>query len=149
MAKFTKLHDFLAEIKAPEVFDNTHGILDWKMMLNDTEGDCTCATIGHMITAWTGGTIVSDEAIQTAYEQACGFDPNDPSTDQGGIIANVLDYFKTSGVGGYKISAHAEVNLTQMRIQQAAYVPRETRKSAAEMSREMQPQAHGEAILYP
>jgi hypothetical protein len=57
--------------------------------------------------------------VQTAYEGACGFNPNDPFTDQGGVITNVLDYFRTTGIGGHKITDHAEVNLTQFRIEQA------------------------------
>jgi hypothetical protein len=124
MAKFALLHDFMAGLPTPpESFDNTKGITDWKMMLNDTEGDCTCATCGHLITAWTPDSeIVPDDAIQTEYEQACGYNPADPSTDQGGIITNVLDYFRDTGVGGHRISAHAEVNLTQLRVQQAASV---------------------------
>ena len=120
MAKAFVLHDYLATLPdPPESFDNTHGITDWKMMLNDVEGDCTCATCGHLITAWTGGVIVPDSAVQTAYEGACGFNPNDPFTDQGGVITNVLDYFRTTGIGGHKITDHAEVNLTQFRIEQA------------------------------
>lgn len=123
MAKAFALHDFLATLPAPpDSFDNANGMTAWGMMGNDQRGDCTCATCGHMITAWTGGIIVPDSAIDTEYEQACGWNPADPSTDQGGNIANVLNYFRDVGVGGYKIKAHAEVNLTQLRLQQAASV---------------------------
>jgi hypothetical protein len=117
------LHDFMASLPTPPTaLDNTDGLTDWHMMLNDSLGCCTCATCGHMITAWTKGIIVPDTAILTEYEAACGYDPANPSTDQGGEIAKVLDYFRDTGVGGYKISAHAEVNMTQLRVQQAVEV---------------------------
>ncbi len=78
-------------------------------MLNDQLGDCTCAALGHLIQAWTANTgsqvTVPDSAILKAYEQACGYDPNDPGTDQGGIEIDVLNYFRTTGVGGYKADA--------------------------------------------
>lgn len=125
--KAFRLHDFLVTLPTPpDTFDGSSGILDWGMMDNDRLGDCTCAACGHMIQAWTamGGTeiTVPDSAILTEYMQACGYNPADPSTDQGGIIANVLDYFRDTGVGGHKILAHAEVNLTQLRVEQAMYV---------------------------
>jgi hypothetical protein len=127
MAKKTALHNFMASLPpAPVSLDNTSGITDWGAMLNQELGDCTCAENGHAIQAWTAaaGTEVTvpDSAILTEYEQACGYNPSDPSTDQGGIISNVLDYFQNTGVGGYKISAHAQVNLTQMRVQQGVYI---------------------------
>jgi len=127
MAKAFLLHDFLSTLPTPPpVLDNTAGITVWGEFLNDNLGDCTCATCGHMIQSWTavsGSEVtVSDSAVLTEYEQACGYNPSDPSTDQGGVISNVLDYFRDTGVGGYKISAHAEVNLTQLRVQQAVEV---------------------------
>jgi len=127
MAKFAVLHDFLAALPtAPDALDNSAGITSWGEMLNDNLGDCTCATCGHMIQAWTADTgaevTVPDSAILTEYEQACGYNPADPATDQGGVITAVLDYFRDTGVGGHRISAHAEVNLTQLRVQQAVYV---------------------------
>lgn len=127
MAKAFAMHDFMASLPvAPAAVDKTFGITRWGVMLNDSLGDCTCATTGHMIQTWTaeaGAEVtVPDSAILTAYEEACGYDPSDPNTDQGGIISNVLDYFRDTGVGGHKIAAHAEVNITQMRVQQGVYI---------------------------
>jgi hypothetical protein len=121
MAKAFKVHSFLAQLPPPPTeLDNTGGRTDWGMMENDNLGDCTCAACGHLIQTWDGQT-VPDSAILTEYEQACGYNPSDPSTDQGGIISNVLDYFRDTGVGQHRISAHAEVNITQLRVQQSIY----------------------------
>jgi len=128
MAKAFHFHDYLADLPdPPSSWDSTGGITTaWGMMLNDVEGDCTCAACGHLIQSWTissggptGEVTVPDSAIQLAYEKACGYDPADPASDQGGVISNVLDYFRDVGIGGHRISAHAEVNLTQLRISQA------------------------------
>lgn len=124
--KLLRMAEFMRTLPdAPEVCDWTSGILSWGEMLNDQLGDCTCAALGHWIQAWTAASgkqvTVSDADVLKAYEQACGYNPADPSSDRGGIIASVLDYFRDVGVGGHKIDAHAEVNMTQMRVQQAIY----------------------------
>jgi hypothetical protein len=119
---------------APAECDYTSGIIDWGMMLNGPGsslapqglGDCTEAAKGHLLQAWTakGGKEVTlpDSVILGAYESECGYVNGDPSTDQGGDILTVLNDWQANGLGGYKITAHAEVNLTQMRVQQGLYV---------------------------
>lgn len=80
------------------------------VMLNDQLGCCTIAAKGHLIQTWTAnaGTqvIVPDSAILTGYEKACGYDPNDPNTDQGGQMIDVLNYFRQTGIGGHKLFAY-------------------------------------------
>lgn len=129
LAKAFRVHDFLVSLPddiAPSVFDNTSGITDWGMMQNDRVGDCTCATAAHMVQAWTAASgreiTISDADILKAYETVGGYIPGDPSTDNGASIVDVLNYFKSTGIGGHRISDHAEVNITQMRVQQAMYV---------------------------
>lgn len=77
------------------------------MMLNDQLGDCTCAAIGHAIQVWTANTSIEvtppDSDILQAYETFCGYDPKDPSTDQGGVELDVLKGWRATGVGGHKI----------------------------------------------
>src|ERR1700746_454253 len=126
MLKAFLMHDFLAQLPpAPEICDRTGGILDWGLMLNDQLGGCTCAALGHLIQSWTavsGNEVtVPDSVILKAYEEACGYNPKDPNSDQGGTLHQVLDYFRDTGLDGHKIQAHAEVNMTQMRLQQAIY----------------------------
>jgi len=74
------------------------------MMKNDTLGDCTCAAIGHVIQTWTsqttGEAIIPDAQIVELYERACGYDPSDPDSDQGGVEIDVLNYWRKSGVDG-------------------------------------------------
>lgn len=86
-------------------------VKNWPMMLNDSIGDCTCACAGHMIEEWTtyvGKTDTPDnDAILAAYEAITGYDPNDPSTDQGAVVLDVLNYWRRTGIGGHQILAYA------------------------------------------
>src|ERR1035438_9504224 len=121
------MHDFLVSLpEAPEVFDNTSSILDWGQMKNDALGDCTEAAKGHLVQAWTAASgkevTLSDSVIEKAYETECGYVSGDSSTDNGGDILTVLQDWQQNGLGGYSITSHAEVNRTQMRIQQAAWI---------------------------
>lgn len=78
------------------------------VMLNDALGDCTCASAAHMVQAWTAANgaeyVISDRDVLRAYQEACGYNPADPDTDQGGVELDVLNYWRTVGVGGHKIS---------------------------------------------
>lgn len=129
MMRASAMHNFLATLPddfAPTVFDNTNGIDNWGMMLNDRLGDCTIAGPGHMIQAWTAAAgkevTVPDSVILGCYESFDGYVDGNPSTDQGGDIMTVTDNWQNSGIGGHKITGHGEVNMTQMRWQQALYV---------------------------
>src|SRR5208282_2743184 len=70
----------------PDTVDNTGGVSDWGMMLNDSLGDCTIAGLGHSIqvASLAAGTeeTVSDDVIEEGYETLCGYNPSDSSTDQ-------------------------------------------------------------------
>lgn len=87
---------------------------DLGMMLNDHLGDCTCAGMAHAVQTWTacnGGIVtLSDADVLRAYEEACGYSPSDPSTDQGGVELDVLNYFRSVGIGGHKIGAFASID---------------------------------------
>jgi hypothetical protein len=79
------------------------------MYLNDQLGDCTCASLAHAIQFWSAANghpvdPLNDDVL-TAYENACGYDPADPDTDRGGIMLNVANYFRRTGIAGQKADA--------------------------------------------
>lgn len=84
---------------------------------NDTLGCCTISGIGHIIdvfhaNAGTGLSVTSDQVI-ALYEAACGYNPSDPSTDQGGDEITVLNYWRDRGIDGnglYKSAGYVSVN---------------------------------------
>jgi hypothetical protein len=71
------------------------------MMLNDTVGDCTIAAWLHILGAWLLNAGVQpgfgNKAALWIYEQACGYVPGDPSTDQGGNEQDVLNFVQQHG----------------------------------------------------
>ena len=77
-------------------------------------GDCTCAAVGHAIQTWTANAgeqfIPSDNTILQLYEKSCGYDPNNPATDQGGVETTVLGYWKSNPVAGHALDAFASVD---------------------------------------
>jgi hypothetical protein len=102
----------------PAARDWTGGLKDWGMMLNDTLGDCTIAGCGHAIQVWTKNatneTTVNDNAVLTAYEQWDGYDPNDVTTDQGGVELDVLTNWRKSSLAGHTLTAFAAVNVKNL-----------------------------------
>ncbi len=92
-------------------------------MLNDSLGNCTIAAKAHLVQTWTANhgaqVVIPDDEILHAYQQACGYDPRDPSTDGGGVMLDVLNYFRQTGIGGHKLFAFVGLtprNVTHMRL---------------------------------
>lgn len=100
---------------APASVDWSPRLSDLGMMMNDQLGDCTCAAIGHLIQTWTAVAgqqyVPSDQDVLQLYEQACGYDPSDPTTDGGGIEQEVLQYWHRNGtiMGDHGLDAFVTV----------------------------------------
>lgn len=91
----------------------------WGMLANDQWGDCTCAGVGHKrigdVFVNQGRTLkVTDKDALALYSAVTGFNPNDPSTDQGAVCQDVLDYWRRNGFLGEKIVAFAKVDLSNV-----------------------------------
>jgi hypothetical protein len=91
----------------------TRKVKDWPMLGNDQVGDCTCAAAAHLIQEWTtfAGTPFTPSTAQVlrAYEQVAGFRPNDPSTDRGATLLEVLKYWHSTGIAGRTVGAYAQL----------------------------------------
>jgi hypothetical protein len=85
-------------------------------MLNDQLGCCTIAGAAHAVQVWTTNTgqevTLPDTSILTAYEQWDGYDPSDPSTDQGGVELDVLNDWKRSGLSSHQLLAYADASVS-------------------------------------
>jgi hypothetical protein len=104
---------------APPSRDWTGGVTSFGEMLNDTLGDCIIAAPGHAIQVWSLNaksieTTVTDNDILLAYEAWCGYNPSDPSTDQGGVILDVLTDWRKSNLAGHVLSAFASINIANI-----------------------------------
>jgi len=110
-----QLGDYLTPaLKPPARVDWESKLSGLGVMMNDRLGCCTIAAKGHLIQAWTANhgqqVIVPDSAILAGYEQACGYVPGDDSTDQGGNMLDVLNWFRKTGLAGHKPFAFVAVN---------------------------------------
>jgi len=72
---------------------------------NADYADCVWAMIGHAIQVETyfnwgasAEQTVTTNALLKGYHDVTGFDPNDPSTDQGTNIQEALDYWRKTGI---------------------------------------------------
>jgi hypothetical protein len=90
---------------APAHFGHGKMFSDWGMLGNDTVGDCAFAGSGHEHMCWTGignrGSLSSRFStvnILRSYSELTGYVPGDPSTDQGTVVSQLMDYRRTTGV---------------------------------------------------
>lgn len=96
-------------------------IADWPMFANDQYGDCTIAGAAHKIQLWTSestGTpaLITDDQVLAAYSAITGFDPNDPSTDQGAVLLDVLKAWRKTGIADHQIGAFVSINPRNQRL---------------------------------
>lgn len=118
LAKTLKLSHYLdlsqlTEFVPPE-FDHFINVPD-SVDLNDRLGDCVVAGQAKMDRSWTQnatGTActITDTDILGEYEKGAGYDPSDPSTDQGWDLLTALAYWQKTGMRGHKIGAYVAVN---------------------------------------
>jgi hypothetical protein len=96
----------------PPAVTNSQGIANWGMMLNDTLGNCTIAGVAHAIQVWTlakGNEVtVPDPTVLQYYEQWDGYNPSDPSSDQGGVELDVLNDWRQQGFADHSLLAFAD-----------------------------------------
>jgi hypothetical protein len=95
---------YATSLPAPPAEVNwTRGISNYGMMLNDNLGNCTIAACGHAVQTWTADAssevTLPDWVIQFYYQTWCGYNPTDPSTDQGGVEVDVLNNWRKYGFG--------------------------------------------------
>lgn len=88
---------------APTTFtDYLDTVPSWILGMNDRYGDCSLVGAANFILALTTlallGIHLSDAEILAFYTLVAGFNPNDPSTDTGCVLANVLLKWHTVGI---------------------------------------------------
>lgn len=124
------LGDFTKHLPDPPAkADLTAKITDLGMMANDRYGCCTCAARGHAIQQWTAECgkqiVVSDDDVLKFYSAVTGFNPNDPSTDNGAVEIEVLNYWRKNGEGfdGHPLEGYVGVHPQNIKqIKNAVYI---------------------------
>lgn len=100
---------------APDSQNWIGAITDWGMMKNDALGCCTIAGVGHAIQTWTANTQgvpadVTDDQIVNYYEKWDGYNPDDSSTDQGGVEVDVLNQWRKDSFSGHELLGYVDVD---------------------------------------
>lgn len=101
------------------------GESSWPMLGNDSVGDCVQAAIGHATQQFRTYSqdleppFPTDAEALTLYSASTGYNPTDPTTDQGSYVmgpGGVLNYWATKGItyGGKtsKVQAYVQVHKT-------------------------------------
>jgi hypothetical protein len=103
--KFTDYVNLNALPRPPQVFGHQgiFGVIPSVGMLgNDKYGDCCEAGAANETILWNaenGRNIAfSDESVLSDYSAITGFNPNDPSTDQGTDMAAIASYRRITGM---------------------------------------------------
>jgi hypothetical protein len=121
-----KLSNYLTSLPtAPDPIDWTPAVtVPWGMYMNGADptnppsipggvGDCFWAGMAHALMTWTANAgsifVPTNNDVLVGYEST-GFNPSDPSTDNGTVMLDGLKYMRTTGIGGYKIGAFVAVN---------------------------------------
>lgn len=102
--------------EAPVGFDHTPRVTQpWGMLGNDSAGDCAIAGPAHetMLLNAEAGTQIpfTTQGVLAIYSAITGYNPNDPNTDQGSNVRDVLNYraqtgFKDADGNIHKIGAY-------------------------------------------
>jgi len=86
----------------------------WGMFSNDTIGDCTCASIAHMvmlITSHTGKLVIPDpQDVIAFYSAVSGYDPATGANDNGSDLPTVLNRWRDVGLSGHQIEQWGDIN---------------------------------------
>jgi hypothetical protein len=124
-----KLHDYLNKAKLPVVpkrFGNltAWNRMSWGMLGNDEVGDCVIAGFAHQVMMWAATAAVavnfSDTQILGIYSAITGYDPTDPSTDQGTDMVQACQWWQDHDFLNHGIVGFAEVAPTN--IAEAAFL---------------------------
>lgn len=104
----------------------------WGLLANDILSDCTIAGAMHAVMLWNkmsgNRAIFSTLDAEDDYRDACGWIPSNPSTDTGGDIVSVAQYWQKTGMRDmldrrHQIAAYMSVDPTNLdHVDAAAYL---------------------------
>lgn len=129
-----RLRDYLALTKLPNppASAGHQNLADNNVFGNDEYGDCVCAGAGHETLLWNreAGKVVelTTANVLTMYTSLTGFDPNDPSTDNGTDMALAAKWRQRHGLvdndgHAHKVAAYLAITPGNIHeIKQAIYL---------------------------
>jgi hypothetical protein len=89
-------------------------IKNWGMLANDQIGDCAIAGPAHLsmcLAANSGKPFIPTvEQVIADYSRVSGYNPQTGANDNGCVLLDVMNYWRTNGIAGHKITAYAAVH---------------------------------------
>jgi hypothetical protein len=115
------LRESVTPVAPPVSADWVSGVTGWGMSLNDSIGDCTVAGLDHWVMqqqhyGQSKTVTIPDSTTLSAYEAISGYNPNNPSSDVGATLQSALSYAHSTGIGGYKVDAFAQIDNTNLNL---------------------------------
>lgn len=90
----------------------------WPMYANDRAGTCVFAAVAHLVHAWSAAAgreaVLTEPDVLAAYRQATGYDPEQPETDRGAVVLDVLKAWRARGIAGHRLGAFAGIDPTDL-----------------------------------
>lgn len=120
----------------PQGWEAVVGSGDWGMLGNDTVGDCAIAGIMHLVQAQSANVgaelhSTSDQSL-ALYSAVTGYNPANPNSDQGTVLADLLAYVQKNGLEMFDangavttvdIVGYAAVDITSLaQLRYATYI---------------------------
>jgi hypothetical protein len=109
--------DRLVDVEVVDVHAHVYDLSNqrhWYIANGILNHNCTAADSGHQImlhTANVGSIVVpTTQDVMNAYSAESGYNPNDPSTDQGAAESDVCAYMLKTGILGHKSEMWASVD---------------------------------------
>jgi len=113
-----------ATIAPPPAEDWISQVPAWNMAANDRAGCCTCSGAGHMVTQTEHYGQAKDVTIADAdtlkmYTALSGYNPKTGANDDGASLQDALNYWRKTGLAGYKIEAFAQIDASNLDLVRA------------------------------
>lgn len=115
-----KMVNYLTALGAPpRAAEWQKKVPSWTMSLNNVLGCCVPAAGAHCETQWStyagpftgqASFVPTDANVLKVYEDVSGYQPGNPSTDNGCDMLTFLKYWRKKGIAGHTIAAFVEVN---------------------------------------
>jgi hypothetical protein len=100
--KFAEYFTAAALPTPPAVFGHYGAVGPWGVLGNNKYGDCVLAGAAHETMLWTSvaGDVAAfdDSSVLSDYAAITGFNPNNPSTDQGTDMQAAAEYRRKTGL---------------------------------------------------
>lgn len=115
-ARTLQLRNYLDTAVLPTIpaqFDWSSKVPSWPLYGNDILGDCTAASVAHMLMCWSANAnteiIPTDQDVVKLYSAVSGYDPSTGENDNGAVEIDVLNYWRRHGIASHKITAYASL----------------------------------------